>query len=149
MENKNTPDNLYSLNVDNQKNNNNTLDNTNNTKTDPIIRIPSTSSLYGEKSESTRQVNKNQNTNNTLNNTEPVVGKIHEAPEFLRDNEFIHSGYRINFNSKWKIVKSLFVLHNEFVNVWSHILGAVFVVVLIVYTAIYLKSHKFSLENFE
>jgi Ca2+/Na+ antiporter len=94
------------------------------------------------RSETIREVNKEKDISNNIKKEEPTVGGIHEAPEFLRDNEFIHSGYRINFDSYWKILKSLFVLHNEFVNVWSHILGALFVVVLILYTAFYIKSHK-------
>jgi hypothetical protein len=98
--------------------------------------------LSEERGETTREVNQSKQIKISTSNEEPTVGKIHEAPEFLRDNEFIHSGYRINFDSYWKILKSLFVLHNEFVNVWSHILGALFVVLLILYTALYIKSHN-------
>jgi adiponectin receptor len=98
--------------------------------------------ISDEKAEGIREVNKPINDNQFDLDENHYVGKIHEAPEYLRDNEYIHSGYRINFTSKWKIFKSLFVLHNEFVNVWSHILGAIFVVVLIIYTSLYIKSHK-------
>ena len=31
---------------------------------------------------------------------------------FERDNEFITSGYRLNFNSSKKILRSLFMFHN-------------------------------------
>ncbi len=98
--------------------------------------------IVDEKPEGIREVNQNKDKEFNNNDSEPQVGKFHEAPHFLRDNEFIHSGYRINFDSYWKIFKSLFVLHNEFVNVWSHILGALFVVILILYTTFYIKSHK-------
>ncbi len=95
-----------------------------------------------EKAEGLRQLKKDEDNFSEETSDEHFVGKFHEAPEFLRDNEFIHSGYRINFNSTWKIFKSLFVLHNEFVNVWTHILGAIFVVLLILYTSMYITSHK-------
>jgi adiponectin receptor len=70
------------------------------------------------------------------------VGSISEAPDFLKDNEYIHHGYRINFNSHTKVLRSLFVLHNESVNVWSHLLGVLMVLLLAIYTAFYVQAHK-------
>jgi hypothetical protein len=37
---------------------------------------------------------------------------------------------------------SLFMLHNESVNVWSHLLGAIFVILLTIYTMMFIHSHK-------
>jgi adiponectin receptor len=37
----------------------------------------------------------------------------------------LKSGYRIGFNSLSKILKSIFMIHNETVNIWSHLLGAI------------------------
>jgi hypothetical protein len=54
------------------------------------------------------------------------------------DNEYILTGYRINFNTIGKSLKSLFMLHNESVNVWSHLIGAFFFVFLILNTYLYL-----------
>jgi predicted membrane channel-forming protein YqfA (hemolysin III family) len=34
------------------------------------------------------------------------------------------------------------MLHNESVNVWSHLLGAIFVVLLTIYTTMFIHSHK-------
>ena len=51
------------------------------------------------------------------------IGSSEEAPEFMCHNAHIKKGYRINFNSYWKLSKSLFMLHNETINVWSHIIG--------------------------
>lgn len=56
------------------------------------------------------------------------------APSFLVDNEFILRGYRINFNTKRKICRSLFLLHNETVNVWSHILGVLAFIGLLIWS---------------
>jgi len=47
----------------------------------------------------------------------------HEVPEYMQFNEFIRSGYRANFS--WEMcLKSLFQMHNETGNIWSHLLGA-------------------------
>ena len=46
-------------------------------------------------------------------------------------NKHIKSGYRINFNSSWRILQSLFMIHNETINVWTHLLGLVFFTFLI------------------
>ena len=56
----------------------------------------------------------------------------------MQDNEFIISGYRIRFNTTRKIIKSLFMLHNESVNVWSHLFGVTLFICLIFYTVVYL-----------
>lgn len=65
----------------------------------------------------------------------PKIGLFHEAHAFLKDNEFIHSGYRIYFNSTRHIMRSLFMLHNESANVWSHLLGVLVFFILLAYTA--------------
>jgi hypothetical protein len=57
-----------------------------------------------------------------------------EAPAFLIDNEYILRGYRINFNTNKRIFRSLFLLHNETVNVWSHLLGVFAFIGFLIYT---------------
>lgn len=47
-----------------------------------------------------------------------------DLPTWRRDNHFIVSGYRADSQSYWKSFKSLFYLHNELVNIWTHLLGA-------------------------
>ena len=70
------------------------------------------------------------------------MGSLEEAPDFLRDNEYIKHGYRIGFDNSQKVFNSLFILHNESVNIWSHLLGVLMVVVFICYTTVYITSHK-------
>jgi len=53
---------------------------------------------------------------------------------FQLDNEHIWTGYRIGFNSKRKILRTLFMVHNESVNVWSHLIGAICFIGFIIYT---------------
>jgi adiponectin receptor len=46
------------------------------------------------------------------------------VPEYVK-NDHIIGGYRFNM-SYWQATKSLFALHNETFNVWTHLLGIVF-----------------------
>lgn len=48
----------------------------------------------------------------------------HELEEWQRDNHFITSGYRPASNSYWRSAGSLAYLHNESVNIYSHLFGA-------------------------
>ena len=48
-----------------------------------------------------------------------------DLPQWMRDNHYIHSGYRPASNSYQKSASSILHLHNESVNIWSHLLGAV------------------------
>jgi hypothetical protein len=64
------------------------------------------------------------------------IGHMLMAPNFLIDNEYIKMGYRINFNTKKKILKSLFLLHNETVNVWSHLLGVIAFIGFFIWTIV-------------
>lgn len=52
----------------------------------------------------------------------------------MKFNANIRTGYRINFDSYWKLTKSLFMIHNETVNVWTHLLGMIFFFYLIGHT---------------
>ncbi|KAK1689387.1 hemolysin III family channel protein [Colletotrichum godetiae] len=48
-----------------------------------------------------------------------------DLPPWRRDNQFIITGYRPDSNSYRASFRSLGYLHNESVNIWSHLLGAV------------------------
>lgn len=47
-----------------------------------------------------------------------------EVPAWIQDNHYIRAGYRPESNSYQKSAASLSYLHNESVNIWSHLLGA-------------------------
>ena len=57
--------------------------------------------------------------------TPPILHLWDDLPPWRRDNTFILSGYRAPQPSYRHAVRSLFYLHNESVNIWSHLLGAV------------------------
>lgn len=48
-----------------------------------------------------------------------------DLPDWRRDNSFIYSGYRPSTSSFTDCFTSLGYLHNESVNIYSHLLGAV------------------------
>jgi adiponectin receptor len=56
-----------------------------------------------------------------------------DIPSWQQDNHYILSGYRPASGSYWKSFASLGYLHNESVNIYSHLLGAIgFVIVSLV-----------------
>ncbi|UNI23925.1 hypothetical protein JDV02_009715 [Purpureocillium takamizusanense] len=53
-----------------------------------------------------------------------------DLPAWRRDNAFIRSGYRPIRGSYAHSLRSLFYLHNESVNIWTHLLGAIVAIAL-------------------
>ena len=66
------------------------------------------------------------------------IGTWDDADLFMRDNEYIKTGYRINFGTAGRIIRSLFMCHNESANIWSHLCGVILFILLIVYVAIWI-----------
>ena len=71
---------------------------------------------------------------------EIIVGKYSDAPDYLKDNEFIKDGYLINCHSLKLVLRSLFVCSNETINVWSHLLGCIIAILLIIFTIIFIRT---------
>ncbi len=72
----------------------------------------------------------------TKKNPEPgrrksfFLDKYESIPLWLKDNRFIKGSYRVHFS--WKLcLKSIFKIHNETMNIWTHILGALIFIVLL------------------
>jgi len=78
----------------------------------------------------------------------PFIGTWEEAPEFCQDNEYIRTGYRINFHTIIQVLKSLFMIHNETVNIWSHLIAALVFILFLLVMIIYLST-SFSFPNVE
>jgi adiponectin receptor len=63
----------------------------------------------------------------------PFLTSFDLAPEHVKDNEFILRGYRAGHNFKTSIT-SVFRLHNETGNIWTHLLGFLLFICLTVAT---------------
>lgn len=55
----------------------------------------------------------------------------------MKDNQHITHGYRIGFDTPRKILRSLFMLHNESINIWSHFVPALLLICFIVYMLVF------------
>jgi adiponectin receptor len=55
-----------------------------------------------------------------------------DTPAWMQVDPHIRRGYRDELKSIWNCILSLFYVHNEFVNVWSHLLPAIVHLVLLV-----------------
>eukprot|EP01090_Pellita_catalonica_P007480 TRINITY_DN18066_c0_g1_i1.p1 TRINITY_DN18066_c0_g1~~TRINITY_DN18066_c0_g1_i1.p1 ORF type:complete len:283 (+),score=2.92 TRINITY_DN18066_c0_g1_i1:866-1714(+) len=60
-----------------------------------------------------------------------IVG-IDQAPPHVTGNVFVLHGYRVNYS--WKeAFKSSFSMHNETLNIWTHFLGGISILILMIY----------------
>ncbi len=66
--------------------------------------------------------------------------KIDEVDEYQRSNPFIRTGYRHQLNVL-SCLRSTFSLHNETVNIWTHLLGFVFFSGLLVRDLLVIPAH--------
>ncbi|XP_021851255.1 heptahelical transmembrane protein 4 isoform X4 [Spinacia oleracea] len=60
--------------------------------------------------------------------------EYHSLPPYLRDNEYILSHYRCEWPLK-QLLLSIFTIHNETLNVWTHLIGFFLFLSLAIYTA--------------
>jgi len=63
-----------------------------------------------------------------------------QLPEFLRDNRYIRSGYRHDLGWKQSL-ESVCHMHNETLNVWTHLVAFMLVAVLLFFTMSVLSPH--------
>ena len=57
--------------------------------------------------------------------------QIKESGELFPDNKLLRNGFRIGYNDFRLCFKSLFQCHNELLNIWTHLLGAIFFILCI------------------
>lgn len=76
------------------------------------------------------------------NSTEQVV-KITEAETWVVDNIYLLSGYRKGYDDVKKAFKSILVKHNELMNIWTHLIGALIFILILFYLATQNNLQKF------
>ncbi|RIB06552.1 hemolysin-III related-domain-containing protein [Gigaspora rosea] len=74
-------------------------------------------------------------------NSKSLTCSFSELPHWLQDNVDILKGYRRPTFSYLKCLQSLFYLHNESVNIWSHLMGGVIFTLFSVITYSYMSTH--------
>lgn len=62
-------------------------------------------------------------------------------------NPFVYSGYRTPTNDNMKTLKTVCYLHNESINIWSHLGGFIIFLGLIIYWTIYKSRESSSMKN--
>ena len=71
----------------------------------------------------------------------PYIGDLDDPnlSEYYKKNRYLKTGYRVRFNTFRACAESLFMVHNETLNVWSHLIGTIFFVAMLFYVTIYLS----------
>lgn len=62
-----------------------------------------------------------------------MVVHHNHLPKWLRDNDFLVKGHRPPMNSYWKCMKSIFRVHTETGNIWTHLLGSIAFTAIAIY----------------
>lgn len=89
-------------------------------------RRPSTSSQHSQHSTSSALLSTARAAEARVEEALRVLLHWDDLPAWRRDNAFIVSGYRPTSYSVSGSFGSLLYMHNETVNIWTHLLGAVF-----------------------
>lgn len=79
---------------------------------------------------------------------EPFIGGIDEVfHEYHADNPYILKGYRVHFVTVPRILKSLFMIHNESFNTWSHLMGFFAAIALFIVTYLTISEYRLLYEK--
>ncbi|EPY20881.1 adiponectin receptor [Strigomonas culicis] len=72
--------------------------------------------------------------------------RIDQIPEYLQDNRYILASYRAYYSTT-ACIRSIFRLHNETFNIWTHLLGGLYFVYLVIDLFCYLLWPDYQLGN--
>lgn len=76
------------------------------------------------------------------------IGNIDQiVHEYHADNEYILKGYRVHYITVPRILRSLFRLHNETFNIWSHLIGCLISFLCLIITFATLTSYRLIYEQ--
>lgn len=74
-------------------------------------------------------------------------GLLEELPDWMRDNEYIKSRYRIDYETNCEVLSTAFKCHNETVNVWTHLIGSIIMFILALFILMDYENLKFAAER--
>lgn len=75
------------------------------------------------------------------------IVNIEDADKWMVDNKYLRSGYRQNFAQISDILKSTFMKHNELLNIWTHLIGAIIFIGIFIYLTQNQHFGSFKLKN--
>lgn len=73
-------------------------------------------------------------------------GLLEDIPEWQRDNEFIKSRYRVDYEGACEVATTVCKCHNETVNVWTHLIGSAFMFTLAIFVLVDYENVKMVAE---
>ncbi|KAL8823582.1 MAG: hypothetical protein Q9191_005726 [Dirinaria sp. TL-2023a] len=77
----------------------------------------------------------------TFGDVTPVLLTWPQLPEWAKDNEYIHTGFRPISNSYLESIRSCFYIHNESGNIHSHLLATLWMLFLPAYFYPFAQTH--------
>ncbi len=83
----------------------------------------------------------------TPNKKSQYIGFREDAEKWQLANKYIETGFRIGYDTNYKVYKSVFEFHNETGNIWSHLIGALIFVALAAYIALYMEPMQLLINN--
>ncbi|EFA77756.1 hypothetical protein PPL_09254 [Heterostelium album PN500] len=75
------------------------------------------------------------------------LSNYEEIPPYLQGNEFIQTGYRVNFSYRLCFL-SIFRLHNETLNIWTHLLATILFFILMIVTSTSILENPQPIDKF-
>lgn len=78
----------------------------------------------------------------------PQILPIGEAPDWHVNSHHIVHGYRVNHETNRALIKSVFQVHNETTNIWTHLAGSIVFLCLFVYTFRYFDPLRTEYQKF-
>lgn len=85
------------------------------------------------KVEAERHLLENESERSDVKDVEGYIGTYWDLPEEMKDNEYIVRGYRIGYQGWWGGFKTIFMIHNETGSIWTHLLGKLFYLGVVVF----------------
>lgn len=74
-------------------------------------------------------------------------GLLEDIPEWQRDNEFIKTRYRVDYEGACEVASTTCKCHNETVNVCTHLIGSVFMFTLAIFILVDYENVKYVAEQ--
>ena len=65
-----------------------------------------------------------------------------EVPDWMRDNDYIKTGYRIDYEGAYEVSQTICKCHNETVNIWTHLIGSLIMLTSAILCLIFYENYS-------